>query len=54
MKTAKKAVVETHFSRGVDEKHKFVIKDVDGEWLVDEVYYGFENEPDKWESDDII
>lgn len=54
MKTAKKAVVETHFSRGVDEKHKFVIKEVDGEWLVDEVYYGFENEPDKWESDDII
>lgn len=52
MKSAKKAVVETHFNAGVDEKHKFVFKDVDGKWLLDEVYYGFEDE-DSWYSDGI-
>lgn len=53
MKTAKRAVVETHYKHGVDSKHKFVLRDVDGKWLLDEVYYGFESEPDKWYSDNI-
>ena len=52
MKSAKKAVVETHFNAGVDEKNKFVFKDVDGKWLLDEVYYGFEDET-AWYSDGI-
>lgn len=54
MKTANKAVVETHYSQGIDEKHKFVIKNVDGEWLIDEVYYGFEDEPGEWSISEII
>lgn len=53
MKSAKKAVVETHFKHGTDHKHKFVIREVDGKWLLDEVYYGFESDGDKWYSDSI-
>lgn len=53
MKTAKRAVVETDFMHGTPQSHKFVIKDVDGKWLVDEVYYGFQSNPDKWYSDNI-
>lgn len=52
MKTAKRAVVETHFKHGSGHKHKFVIKDIDGKWLLDEVYYGFEDESG-WHSDSI-
>lgn len=52
MKSDKKAVVETHYHGGVDEKHKFVFKDVDGKWLICEVYYGFEGETG-WHSDSI-
>lgn len=52
MKSAKKAVVETHFRSGVDQKNKFVIKDFDGKWLLCEVYYGFEDE-DSWYSDSV-
>lgn len=48
MKTAARAVVETHFKKGIACKHKFVIKSVDGEWLIDAVYDGYEDEPDKW------
>lgn len=53
MKTAKRAVVETHFKHGTNQKHKFVIRDVDGKWLLDEVYYGFESDGDKWYSDNV-
>lgn len=53
MKTAKRATVITHYEAGVDSMHKFVVRDVDGKWLLDEVYYGFESEPDKWYSDNI-
>ncbi len=52
MKSAKKAVVETHYHDGIDEKHKFVFKDVDGKWVLSEVYYGFEDESG-WYSDSI-
>lgn len=49
MKSAKKAVVIMHFNMvGLDEMHKFVIVNVDGKWLIDAVYHGFEDEPDKW------
>lgn len=53
MKTAKRAVVETHFKQGTDQKHKFVIREADGKWLLDEVYYGFESDGDKWYSDSV-
>lgn len=53
MKTAKRAVVETHFKHGTDHKHKFVIRDIDGKWLLDEIFYGFESDGDKWYSDNI-
>ncbi len=53
MKTAKKAVVEAHYERGIKQIHKFVLRDMDGKWLVDEVYYGFESNPDKWYVDSV-
>lgn len=53
MKTSKKAVVETHFSQGGFQLHKFVLKEADGKWLVDEVYYGFDSNPEKWYADSI-
>lgn len=54
MKTSKRAVVETYYHAGIDQKHKFVIKYVDDKWLIDEVYYGFTSEPDKWYVDSLI
>lgn len=48
MKAPGEATVVTHFKvneRG--RKHKFVMKLVDGKWLVDAVYSGFEDER-KW------
>lgn len=54
MKFSKRAVVETYYHAGIDQKHKFVIKYVDDEWLIDEVYYGFTSEPDKWYVDSLI
>lgn len=52
MKSAKKAVVETHYKSGIDKKHKFVFKNIDDKWLLCEVYYGFEDE-DSWYSDSV-
>ncbi len=48
MKTAKKAVIETHDQDAGLVNHKFVLKNIDGKWIVDETYYGFETNPDKW------
>ncbi|GEM_PF-4053519 len=48
MKKADTAIVITHFRKdALNKKHKFVLKSVDGKWLVDEVYSGFEGER-KW------
>ncbi|MDE6728952.1 MAG: hypothetical protein K2J80_13610 [Oscillospiraceae bacterium] len=48
MKTPNTATVITHFHKeNFDEKHKFVLVFVDGTWLVDAVYSGFEGEH-KW------
>ncbi|MDE6030313.1 MAG: hypothetical protein K2G32_01665 [Oscillospiraceae bacterium] len=48
MKKADTATVITHFQeRDRGHKHKFVLKLVDGKWLVDEVYSGYEDER-KW------
>lgn len=40
MKSNKKAIVETHFHHGIETKHQFVFKNVDGRWLIDEKKYG--------------
>lgn len=53
MKSAKKAVVVTHFLHGTPQMHKLVLKPEDGKWLFDEVYYGFGSNPDKWYIDSI-
>ena len=48
MSKADTATVITHFHKeNFDKKHKFVLKLVDGKWLIDAVYSGFENER-KW------
>ena len=48
MKKPDTATVITHFRKeNFDEKHKFVLALVDGKWLVDAVYSGFEGER-KW------
>lgn len=52
MKNAKKATIQTFFHKGVDMKHQFLIKNVDGEWEIDEVKYGFPDEP-QWYADRI-
>lgn len=35
------ASVVTYFKHGLDMKHKFVLRLVNGKWLIDEKYYGF-------------
>lgn len=48
MKKADTAVVITHYKeRSSEKKHKFVLKLVEGKWLVDEVYSGYEDQR-KW------
>ena len=43
MSKADTATVITHYREDFDMKHKFVLKLVDGKWLIDAVYSGFEN-----------
>lgn len=52
MKSAKKATIETFFHKGIDMKHQFIIKNIDDEWKIDEVKYGFSNET-TWHIDEI-
>lgn len=54
MKTTARAVVITHYKTWTGETHKFVVKNEDGVWLVDAVYAGYEDEPDKWSIRGII
>lgn len=46
------ASVITYWKNPVDKKHKFVLRLIDGIWLIDEKYYGFENEK-TWYLDSI-
>ena len=46
------ASVITHYKSSVDMKHKFVLRLIDDIWLIDEKYYGFENEK-TWYLDSI-
>lgn len=47
MKSAGKAVVEIHFMHGTAQFHRFVLKSVEGSWLLDEMFYGFDSDPKK-------
>ena len=44
MTKAEEARVITHFQEALEMKHQFVLRLVDGNWLLDEKFYGFEDE----------
>ncbi len=52
MRKADMASVITHYKKSLDMKHKFVLRLIDGRWLVDEKYYGFEDDK-TWYWDNI-
>ena len=41
---AEEARIITHFQEALEMKHQFVLRLVDGNWLLDEKFYGFEDE----------
>ena len=52
MTKAEEARVITHFQEALEMKHQFVIRLVDGNWLLDEKFYGFEDE-ETWYLDSL-
>lgn len=44
MKSAQKVTIQTFFHHGVNMKHQFIVKKIDGEWKIDEMKYGFSDE----------
>ena len=44
MTKAEEARIITHFQEALEMKHQFVLRLVDGNWLLDEKFYGFEDE----------
>ena len=50
MTKAEEARVITHYQEALDMKHQFVLKLVDGNWLLDQKFYGFEDE-ETWYGD---
>ena len=50
MTKAEEARVITHYQEALDMNHQFVLKLVDGDWLLDEKFYGFEDE-ESWYGD---
>ena len=52
MQQADMAVIVIHYQGAVDMKHKFMIRLINKKWLVDEKYYGFEDET-LWYEDSI-
>lgn len=52
MTKAEEARVITHYQEALDMKHQFVLKLVDGNWLLDEKFYGFEDE-ETWYDDSL-
>ena len=46
------AIIIIHFSGAIDMKHKFIVRQINKRWLVDEKYYGFADEA-IWYSDSI-
>ena len=50
MTKAEEARVITHYQEALEMKHQFVLRLVDGNWLLDEKFYGFEDE-ETWYDD---
>ena len=50
MTKAEEARMITHYKEALEMKHQFVLKLVDGNWLLDEKFYGFEDE-ETWYGD---
>ena len=50
MTKAEEARVITHYQDALEMKHQFVLRLVDGNWLLDEKFYGFEDE-ETWYGD---
>ena len=46
------AIIIIHFSGAIDMKHKFIVRQINKRWVVDEKYYGFADEA-IWYSDSI-
>ena len=38
------AIIIIHFSGATDMKHKFIVRQINKRWVVDEKYYGFADE----------
>ena len=47
---AEEARIITHFQEALEMKHQFVLRLVDGNWLLDQKFYGFEDE-ESWYGD---
>ena len=52
MTKAEEARVITHYQEALEMKHQFVHRLVDGNWLLDEKFYGFEDE-ETWYLDSL-
>ena len=52
MTKAEEARVITHYQEALEMKHQFVLRLVDGIWLLDEKFYGFEDE-ETWYLDSL-
>ena len=50
MTKAAEARIITHYQEALEMKHQFVLRLVDGNWLLDEKFYGFEDE-ETWHLD---
>lgn len=52
MQQSDMAIIIIHFSGTTEMKHKFIVRQIDKRWVVDEKYYGFADET-IWYSDSI-
>lgn len=52
MTKAEEVRVITHYQEALEMKHQFVLRLADGNWLLDEKFYGFENE-ETWHLDSL-
>lgn len=52
MTKAEEARIITHYQEALEMKHQFVLRLVDGNWLLDQKFYGFEDE-ETWYGDSL-
>lgn len=52
MKSQNRAVVEIHFSHGIDMKDQFIFNKINDNWKLNQVKYGYQGE-DRWYIDSI-